>query len=341
MKALFVLGLLAPCMAAARPVDHPSIAPADTSYTITSAYAKIHAKFPFVRIAAPRVPHTVVLKKDMVYASPGGRALHLDLLRPRGSSRHPAVLLIHGGGWRSGDRSMNLPIAIRLASHGYVAATAEYRLSPEARYPAAVHDLKAAVRWLRAQGDRYHIDTSKIAVLGCSAGGHLAALLGTTNGDPRVEGTEGNLEFSSAVQAVVDIDGILDFTDPAESGKDTISGKLSAGASWFDATYKEKPELWIEASPLSHVSGGTPPMAFINSVVPRFHAGRDSLITRLDKLGIYSEVHTLAGTPHTFWLFHPWFEPTCNLAKSFLDTVFHRQMQKEKGKRQKGEKSAW
>ncbi len=338
MRALTAIGLLALGVASSRPGDNSPVAPADTSYTITSAYAKIHATFPFARIAAPEVAHGVVLRKDIVYASPGGRALHLDLLRPLGSARCPAVLLIHGGGWRSGDRSMSLPMAIRLASHGYVAATAEYRLSPEALYPAAVHDLKAAVRWLRAQGNRYHIDTSKIAVLGCSAGGQLAALLGTTNGDPRFEGDEGSPEYSSAVQAVVDIDGILDFTDPAESGKDTIPGKPSAGASWFGATFREKPELWIEASPLAHVSGRTAPMAFINSAVPRFHAGRDSLIARLDKLGISSEVHTLAGTPHTFWLFHPWFEPTCNLTKSFLDTVFHQQMQKEKGKRQKGER---
>jgi pectinesterase len=117
------------------------------------------------------------------------------------------------------------------------------------------------------------------------------------------------------------MDGILDFTDPNESAKDNDPAKRSAGAYWFGATFREAPEKWIEASPLTHVGKNTPPMLFINSALPRFHAGRDSVIAILDKYKIYTEVRTIENTPHPFWLFHPWFEPTVKFMSDFLDKV--------------------
>jgi pectinesterase len=118
------------------------------------------------------------------------------------------------------------------------------------------------------------------------------------------------------------MDGVLDFTDPNESAKDDNPAKRSAGAYWFGATFKEAPEKWIEASPLIYADKNTPPMLFVNSSLPRFHAGRDSVITILNKHGIYSEVHTITGTPHPFWLFNPWFRPTVEYMVAFLDKVF-------------------
>jgi pectinesterase len=292
--------------------------PRDTSFSVFSAAEKIKKQYPQARLVLPDLPKGVNVSRDLVYARYGKRALHLDIFRPDNKKSLPAVILIHGGGWRTGERSQGIPIAQKLAANGYVAVTVEYRLSIEALYPAAVYDLKAAVRWLRAHAAELSIDTTKIAVLGCSAGGQLAALLGTTNGDRRFEGSGGNAERSSAVQAIIDIDGILDFTDPAESGKDTIPEKPSAGSYWFGGPLKEKRELWVEASPLVHVNVKTAPIVFINSSLDRFHAGRDAMIEKLNALGIYSEVHTIPDTPHPFWFFHPWFEPTCDFALAFL-----------------------
>ncbi len=291
--------------------------PHDTSYTIYSAWMKLREEYPHITPVGLSDQERVRSDENIVYASYGERRLHLDIFRPDDDAVYPAVLMIHGGGWRSGNKEMEHAMAGYFAKRGFVAVPVEYRLSPEAQYPAAVHDLKAAIRWLRVNAAVHNINPDKIAVYGSSAGGTLAALVGTTGG--KYEG--GNPGAPTSVQTIVDVDGILDFTHPAESGKDTGSAPLSAAAAFFGATYKEKPELWREASPLNHVSHNTPPILFINSSVDRFHAGRDEMIEKLNRLGIYSEVHTIPGTPHSFWLFHPWFEETAERAVAFLNAI--------------------
>ncbi|MDP2886190.1 MAG: alpha/beta hydrolase [Ignavibacteria bacterium] len=293
----------------------------DTSFTVNNTATKVLKQYPHARLVVARVPAGVVALENVIYAKDGGRELHLDLFAPmkKSANGYPGVILIHGGGWRSGYRQMEWPIAQHLAAQGYVTATAEYRLSAEALYPTGVYDLKAAIRWMRANAAKYNIDPKKIAVYGCSAGGELAAFLGTTGDMKKFEGLLGNLHQSSRVQAVVDIDGVLDFTDPAESAKDTIPQKPSAGKSWFGASFKEKPNLWREASPINYVNKKTAPMLFVNSSLPRFHAGRDEAIEKMKKLGIYSEVHTIPDTPHPFWLFHPWFDEALGHILKFLD----------------------
>jgi acetyl esterase/lipase len=143
-----------------------------------------------------------------------------------------AILIIHGGGWRTGNRTQHYPLAQRLANLGYVCITPEYRLSTEALFPAAVYDIKASLRWVRSNAKEYNIDPGKITVLGFSAGGELAAFMGTTNGITEFEGKECSLSSSSKVQAVIDIDGILAFIHP-ESGEGDDSKRTSAATNWF------------------------------------------------------------------------------------------------------------
>ena len=219
---------------------------------------------------------------------------------------------------------MEWPMAQHLAAIGYVTVAVEYRLSPEALYPAAVHDIKAAIRWVKEHSPEYNIDPTKIALYGGSAGGQLAALVGVTAGISRFDGGGGDTTYSTSVQAIVDIDGVLDLADPAESGKDTGSAPPSAGKSWFGSSFRERPDLWKEASPVQHVNKRTPPIAFINSSIDRFHAGRDQMIEKLKALNIYSEVHSIPNTPHTFWMFHPWFEQTFEIVENFLDRTLKK-----------------
>lgn len=295
--------------------------PRDTSYTLHSTFEKLHKQYPFIEIVQPELPEGVVRKQNIVYRTLEGRQLQMDIFYPEQSTassakKFPGVLLVHGGGWRTGDKSLMHPMAQQLAAKGYVTAAVEYRLSLEAPYPAAVHDLKAAVRWLRAHAEEIRLDTAKIAVLGTSAGGQLAALIGTTNGMQKLEGAGGAYrKYSSAVQAIIDIDGVLAFKHPeSEEG--------SMAAEWLGGSYQEVPKNWEEASALTHVGKNTPPVLFISSSFPRFHAGKADMIKVLEAHDIYWEAYTMEDSPHSFWLMHPWFEPTLSYSTKFLDQVF-------------------
>ncbi len=292
----------------------------DTSYNFNTASAKMHKKFPDAELVLPHLFENVKEVKNIVYADVSGRKLHLDVFYPSNSDNKnfPGVVLIHGGGWRSGDRQLVIPMAQRLAAKGYVTIAVEYRLSTDALYPAAVYDIKASIRWMRVNASKYKINSKKLAIYGCSAGGHLAALIGTTNGQKKFEGDEGNLNFSSDVQAIIDVDGVVDFYGKGSEELYKKSGKPSAAHLWFGASPKENPEVWKDAGPINHVSKTTPPILFINSGQARFHAGRDEMIKKLNVYNIYSEVHILEGTIHTFWLFNPWFEKTLNYTLVFL-----------------------
>lgn len=293
--------------------------PRDTSFSLQATFLKESKKFPFISIASPPLSKKTKMGRDIIYRRLGHRNLSLDIFYPgkKGNEKRPGVLLIFGGGWRSGDKTHNHAMATTLANKGYVAVSAEYRLSPEAKYPAAVYDLKAAIRWMRHHANEYGLDTSRIAVMGCSAGGQLASLIGVTNNNSLFEDSIGDQGFSSRVQAVVNIDGILAFKHPESS--EGVSASQWLGGSW-----EQNPTAWKEASPLTHAGKQMSPILFVNSSIPRFHAGRDDLVEEMKALDIYSEVHTLEDTPHPFWFFHPWFDPLMKYTLAFLDKIFRK-----------------
>jgi len=293
----------------------------DTSYTTYGSYVKEAKRRPFIKIAKAKNSSNLESYTDVTYSKPNeGRNLKLNIYRPKDKKKYPALILVHGGGWNSGNKSMQIPLAQAVASHGYVGIPVEYRLSPEAGYPAGVYDLKNAVKWVKANADVYNIDTTFIAISGCSAGGQLACLIGTTNGQTRYENNE-YPDLSSRVNAVINIDGISDFT--VESNLKSVEESLSknkepASVKWFGGSIKDKGSDWINASSVFHVTKESVPVCFINSSIPRFHDGRDEIIEKFEKLNIYNEIHTIGNTPHTFWLFDPWFDQTVNYMVDFL-----------------------
>ncbi|TZF84891.1 alpha/beta hydrolase [Pedobacter sp. BS3] len=295
----------------------------DTSYSNHSAYKKVVKRYPDIKLVAEAASPVVGEQRNIPYCTIGNRTLYLDAFYPQRKTkqRYPGILIIHGGGWRSGNRSQHIPLAQHLAKQGFACYTVEYRLSTEALYPAAIYDLKAALRWIKAHASQFHTDTSKLVALGFSAGGELAAFVGVTNNNPDFEQKDCNKEYSSQVQAIVDIDGTLSFVHP-ESGEGNDSKSISAATYWFGYPKKDNPELWEQASPLTYADKNTPPVLFLNSSVERMHAGRDDFRAILNKNGIYSEVHTFPNSPHDFCLFEPWFTPTVGYITAFLKKVF-------------------
>ena len=294
-----------------------SIASETPVFTIETVLAALRDSHPEAARVSDQLPAGVVAREDLTYADRNEHALHLDLYRPACNDLLPAVLLIHGGGWVAGDRQMERPFAKRLASRGYVTVPVSYRLGVDGRFPAPVHDLKAAVRWLRAQAGEFGIDSSRIGAVGASAGGTLATMLGVTNDLAEMEGREGSPGFSSAVQAVVDIDGTVTFMDNALiQNAENVPGPYWE---YVHGTYSSSRAIWLAASPLYYVSRRSAPTLFIKSSAPEpVLTGRDEMAGRLDILGIDAASVKFPDTPHTFWLVHPWFARTVDETDAFL-----------------------
>jgi len=283
-------------------------APMGGSNSTRAVYDKLLKRYPAIRIADDTAPSGVRGVNGLTYATHASGDLKLDLVLPAKSGA-PLVVFVHGGGWRSGSRAEFAPIAVRLAQRGYASALVSYRLSTVAPYPAAVHDVKAAVAWLRLHAGRHGVDPQRIALAGGSAGGQLASLAGMT----------------ANVQAIINVDGLSDFTSAeALRHEDDPAKNPSAAGQWFGGRYAEKAALWHEASPITHASEATPPMLFIGSSEQRFSVGRAAMVDKLGAVGVPSRVVVLPDSPHSFWRFEPWIAPTVDAMSAFLDTHLAR-----------------
>lgn len=286
----------------------------DTSYTINAAYLKYKKRFAEIKIVKPKKNENVLEVEYVMYKKSITGNLYFDAyINTEQNTPNPAVVLIHGGGWKSGDKSLLKPLAQHIAREGYSCFTIAYRLSDEAIYPAGIYDVKDAIRYIKKNAKRWYVDSSKIAVLGCSSGGQMASLVGTTNNSFKYKKNEEN-HISSSVQAIVNLDGIIAFKHPKSK-----EGKLAT--LWLGGSYEEEPEIWKEASALTHTDKNTPPILFINSPYERFHAGRDDMIKILNTYTIDYQVETFVNSPHTFWLFHPWFDKTVEYITTFLNKI--------------------
>lgn len=296
-------------------IDAQSQYSIDTSYTIKSTYVKLIKRYPAITVAQEQTNKNVKEIYDIVYNQEKNRALHLDAFISKKQELNPAVIMIHGGGWRSGNKKQMQVMGQKIASKGYSCFAIEYRLSLEAKYPQAIYDVKNAIKFIKDNAKRFHVDPNKMAILGCSSGGQMAALIGTTNGDLTLEDTLNKSKSTATVHAIIDVDGILAFKHP-----ESEEGEMAAF--WLNGTYEENPTNWENASPLTHTNKSTPPILFINSSLDRFHAGRDDMIAILNQNTIYNEVKTIQNSPHSFWYFNPWFEETIEYTTQFLATIF-------------------
>jgi acetyl esterase/lipase len=239
----------------------------------------------------------VLLERNIVFAKGGDSELRLDLAMPNDKEGpFPAIVCIHGGGWVGGKRGdMATTIGV-LAARGYVAISPDYRLAPGGRFPAPVEDCKAAVRWLRAHAKAYKVDPNRIGVMGSSAGGHLACMLGVTDRADGLEGTGGNPDESSRVQAVASFFGPTDLTRPVFT-KDAQENNL---VPLLGGTLTEQPEAYRRASPIRYVNKNAPPFLFLHGSEDRIVPLEQSreMAARLQQAGVSARVEVVEGEGH-------------------------------------------
>lgn len=241
----------------------------------------------------------MVFEKDIEYTNPDNQHLQLNLARPaQGDGPFPAVLCIHGGGFRAGTRDGYDGLIKQLAARGYVAVTVSYRLAPKYPFPAAIHDVKAAVRWLRANAAKYHINPERIGVTGSSAGGHLALYLGVTGGVKELEGEGGNPAQSSKVNCVVNLYGPSDLT--RSYGKSVDAAEVLP--LFLGGTVEKERPKHLTASPLYWVTPLTPPTLCIHGTKDNYVAYEQSIwmVDRLLAAGVEAELVTMQGAGHGF-----------------------------------------
>lgn len=303
------------------PLEGAPSAPKGYATTAEVHAAVMSGKVPIIDRNAP-LPEGVIETKDIEYGNIGGtRPLLLDLYQPAeaASELRPALIFIHGGAWKSGNRSDYKYYTGLFAKRGYVVATISYRFSSEAKFPAAVEDAKCAVRWMRAHASDYHVDPDKIAVIGGSAGGYLALMVGYTSDIPEFEGSGGNAGVRSRVQAVVDLYGPVDLTAPEAQKADVVKAFLGK-------TYEEDPDLYVKASPITYLTPDDPPTLIlqgtVDDTVPVTQS--DLLAKKLKALGIFYLYDRLEGWPHTMDLAKEVNDRCQYYMVEFFNKVFNR-----------------
>jgi acetyl esterase/lipase len=248
----------------------------------------------------------VEVQRDLVYATYGSRQMHVDLYLPKaGAGPFPAVVYVHGGGWSGGNKSAFSRHAAHMATKGFVGACVEYRLSGEATYPAAIDDVRAAIRWLRAHAAKHRVRADRIGAAGGSAGGHLVALAGVTG------------KGDTAVQAVAAFNPAVDFLD---FGKRAGNNGTNSVAKFLGKTYAEDPKLWESASPLALVRKNAPPFLFLHGTADPTVPYKQStdMQAALKKLGVRAELFSAPDAVHGFFNRPPWFEPTLRRMEQFF-----------------------
>ncbi len=244
----------------------------------------------------PEIPVNIEEIKDVEYKLVGGKSLQIDFYRPKNIKEDlPLLVFVHGGGWKGGNRSDYLVYLVDFAKKGYMTATVSYRLKRDSIYPACVEDVSGAVEWLFNNSEKYGYNPDKIALIGGSAGAHLSLLAAYGWRDSREQNTTGiNDSVKHRIKAVVDIYGPVDLTTDYAQSQGLVTG-------FIGHPYKEKPELYLEASPIQYLNENCPPTLIFHgtsdNLVP--YSQSDTLKAQLDRLGVPCEYYRFPLWPHT------------------------------------------
>ena len=243
-------------------------------------------------------PDDVVIERGVAYASIPHDRLLMDIVRPKAAGKYPGIVMIHGGGFSSGTRESYLPMAIRLAQNGYVAATVSYRLAPMFQFPMPLHDVKSAVRFLRANAGKYGVDAEKMGAIGVSAGATWAQFLAVSRGVPQLEGNGPHKEFSSSVDCAVSYYGRSDMRRAYEGSRNAAT----ALPQLLGGDRQAALDMHLRASPLSWVNPDSAPVLAIHGTRDQNVPYEQSLflMERLKSVGVEAELETIAEAGHGF-----------------------------------------
>ena len=243
--------------------------------------------------------NNIKITKDIEFAVVNNQSLKLDLYQPKKPKGSPLVVWIHGGGWRKGTKERCY--IDWLPEHGYTVASISYRYSSVAKFPAQIHDCKGAVRWLRANAEKYGYNPKKIFIAGSSAGGHLTALMATTSENKELEGAVGgNLKFSSVIQGAVIYYGATDFILRSKTQPSRANAKGSVVYDLLGGGAHEKIKTAKLASACYHVSKDDAPLLI-------FHGSKDKTVLidqseaiklKYDKAGLTAQLQVVEEAGH-------------------------------------------
>jgi acetyl esterase/lipase len=263
----------------------------------------------------PKLPDGAAVEKNIAYGTHDRQKL--DVYVPKGDGPFPVVLWVHGGAWQGGSKDGNNP-ATQFLSEGYAVASTNYRLSQHAVYPAQIHDVKGAVRFLRANAKKYKLDPDRLGTMGASAGGHLVALLGTSGDVSDLDGDVGNKDVSNKVSCVLDFFGPTDLVklSPSFATGNPIT-KLLGG------TTGEKKELAEKANPITFVTKGDAPILIVHGDMDKTvpHNQSELLHEALKKAEVDSTLKVIPGAGHGPGVF------TADLTKEYV-AFFNKHLKK-------------
>lgn len=291
-----------------------SLIPIDDSYTVSQRYFAYKKDYPELELPKLQFKTGQQVLFDRLYKKIGERELHIDVFLPARATRQ-GILLVHGGGWRSGNKSNFYALANLLAQRGYVVLIPEIRLSPEAGYPAGLMDINDAIIWAKGQAGEFGFDADKLAIGGESSGGQMAALIAYSATRDIFKSAA---KQDTRVNALIDLDGVLDFTTPLALQYENAAGAGSPAALWLGGPFETASERWREASATHYVDATSPPTLIIAGEAPRFTAGREEVAQVLDHHHIRNAYLKFEHAPHAFWLFEPYLSKIAQAIDNFL-----------------------
>lgn len=253
-------------------------------------------------VAAEPAAPPVHIEPDIVYASPGGEQLLLDLYLPTGSGPFPCVLVVHGGAWRIGGKLQLSHYARGLAERGFVAAAISYRLAPRHRFPAQLDDCRCALTWIGANAERYSIDVDRLGAIGYSAGGHLVELLAV---ESQKTSAAGDKEKSSGSGGLPRLKAVAAGGAPCDFRSMPADSRVLAY--WLGGSRSQLPDVYKAASPAAFVQAGDPPMFLFHGkddiLVPVAESRR--MAGLLHDAGVECESYEVEGAGHIATMFQP------------------------------------